>query len=488
MNRIERIVKEPSMGPSCQVQTALYLARVSFQQHFGYWLRCIPPKETVEAAVALDRKILIFVLSIQDLRDHIPPVEHPEAPIKERIFLPIRMGGIGFTSSKETRKPAYIGSILLSANLIATLSPQLKIEANNGRWSAFGQFSQAFNDAKSNPNLVLEEDFRLADMWEVPIFKFQRIITQAENKRRKAVLWTSIPQGRPRTGLNMPNAFSIDHLAVRQQALANEDPSASAWLTASPAWPENRMSDVAFRIAFQIRNLLPLVPQGSFCRCGSEMDRLISHIYCWPTQGDRNKIRNTMHCTISQALKRISTKYFDKAKMYALNGEPACEHYLDRVPGVRIPTDEPIVPGQPDSRNPMAKRRADFGFSGIARTILVDVATTSPLAKEVKDYRPGSAADVGTKKKAREYSKWFQIHKTDRCNIFFFGIETSGGLGKEARQYVKLLARLAGGPMGVEIQRIYQRIAVELQTARANQVYITRNRFVLHHPPPHPGS
>ena len=136
----------------------------------------------------------------------------------------------------------------------------------------------------------------------------------------------------------------------------------------------------------------------------------------------------------------------------------------------------------------MAKRRADFGFSGVARTILVDVTNTSLLAKEVKDYRPGSVTDAGTKKKAREYSKWFQIHQTDRCHIFFFGVETSGGLGKEARQYVKLLARLAGGPMGMEIQRIYQQIAVELQTARANQVYITRNRFVLHHPPPQPGS
>ena len=57
-----------------------------------------------------------------------------------------------------------------------------------------------FNEAKSNPNLVLEENFRLADMWEMPLFKFQRIVTQAENKRRKAILWTSIPQGRPRTG------------------------------------------------------------------------------------------------------------------------------------------------------------------------------------------------------------------------------------------------------------------------------------------------
>jgi hypothetical protein len=66
-------------------------------------------------------------------------------------------------------------------------------------------------------------------------------------------------------------------------------------------------------------------------------------------------------------------------------------------------------------------------------------------------------------------------------------METSGGLGNEARKYVQLLARLSGGSMmGVEIQRIYQQIAVEFQTARANQFYITRNRFVLPHPLPQP--
>jgi len=193
-----------------------------------------------------------------------------------------------------------------------------------------------------------------------------------------------------------------------------------------------------------------------------------------------------MHSTLSHALKRISTKYFQKAKMYALNGEPPCDRFLDRVLGAQVPDDEPAIPAQHARRNPMAKRRADFGFSGTAHTVLVDITTASPLAKDIKDYKPGRAADAGTKTKAREYSKWFQIHKTDRCNIFFFGMETSGGLGKEARKYVQLLARLSGGSMGMEIQRIYQQIAVELQTARANQVYITRNRFVLPHPPPQP--
>jgi hypothetical protein len=42
-----------------------------------------------------------------------------------------------------------------------------------------------------------------------------------------------------------------------------------------------------------------------------------------------------------------------------------------------------------------------------------------------------------------------------------FAVETSGGLGREARNYVKMLAKLSGGPMGFTIMRIYQTVAVE---------------------------
>ncbi len=55
--------------------------------------------------------------------------------------------------------------------------------------------------------------------------------------------------------------------------------------------------------------------------------------------------------------------------------------------------------------------------------------------------------------------------------VVIFAIETSGSLSYEARQYVKLFANLSGGPIGVEIQRIYQELAVEVQNSRANQVY-----------------
>jgi hypothetical protein len=81
-----------------------------------------------------------------------------------------------------------------------------------------------------------------------------------------------------------------------------------------------------------------------------------------------------------------------------------------------------------------------------------------------------------------------QLHSSpfelkDRCAIFFFAVETSGGLGREAND-VKMLAKLSGGPMGFTIMRIYQTAAVEVQTARANQVYFTKNFAVNARPLP----
>jgi hypothetical protein len=67
----------------------------------------------------------------------------------------------------------------------------------------------------------------------------------------------------------------------------------------------------------------------------------------------------------------------------------------------------------------------------------VDCTTASPLAKEVKEYRPGRAADATTKRKVRDYQRFFNIQQSNRCNLFFFVVETSGGLDKEARDFVK---------------------------------------------------
>ena len=87
----------------------------------------------------------------------------------------------------------------------------------------------------------------------------------------------------------------------------------------------------------------------------------------------------------------------------------------------------------------------------------------------------------------KEYERADNIQRTDRSSIFFFTVETSGGLGKEAREFVKLLAKMSGGDLSSTILRIYQTLAVEFQTARAEQIYINR-RYVTNNPPLPPSS
>jgi hypothetical protein len=90
-------LKEPARMPSCQIQACFYIARVSFQQQLGYWLRCTPWKQTRPAARILDRKIL-------NIEGEALAWSDAGSPFFERIFLPIRLGGCGITSSKATHK------------------------------------------------------------------------------------------------------------------------------------------------------------------------------------------------------------------------------------------------------------------------------------------------------------------------------------------------------------------------------------------------
>jgi hypothetical protein len=123
----------------------------------------------------------------------------------------------------------------------------------------------------------------------------------------------------------MADALSDEHYAIRQQAIANEDPSASAWLTASHAWPENQMNDIAFRTSFLL-NLLP-VRTEKWCHCGKEMDSLASHMFVCSNRSTLNQIRNTIHAKLCRAVKT--------AQMYPLNA------LCSDAPVQNVPVDNP---------------------------------------------------------------------------------------------------------------------------------------------------
>jgi hypothetical protein len=66
------------------------------------------------------------------------------------------------------------------------------------------------------------------------------------------------------------------------------------------------------------------------------------------------------------------------------------------------------------------------------------------LTLDIKDHKPRKTADAETKRKIKEYKRAVNIQRTDQSSIFFFAGETSGGLGTEAPEFVKMLAKMPG--------------------------------------------
>jgi hypothetical protein len=66
-------------------------------------------------------------------------------------------------------------------------------------------------------------------------------------------------------------------------------------------------------------------------------------------------------------------------------------------PGLQVPADEPAARWRREEQTLVSLKLLTQSFT-----------TTSPLAKDIKDYKPQKAADAGVTK-ARDSNKWFQI-------------------------------------------------------------------------------
>jgi hypothetical protein len=121
-----------------------------------------------------------------------------------------------------------------------------------------------------------------------------------------------------------------------------------------------------------------------------------------------------MHSTLSHALKRISTKYFQKAKMYALNGEPPCDCFLDRVQGVQVPDDDPAILAQHSRRNPMGREEQTLdSLEPLTQSLLISQLPL-PLQKTSKIINPEEQLMQGRRPRQESAASGFKsIKPTD---------------------------------------------------------------------------
>ena len=141
-----------SLYPGCQLQTLIYICRLSVSAQFNYLLRTVPPPITHVPASELDHALISFITAVMD-PIKAPHPGDPEAFARQTmdlIFLPIRNGGCGFQSASNTLRPAYVGSWALCGQSIASLNPSIEDNINSRRpWPAFSAYTSALSEITS---------------------------------------------------------------------------------------------------------------------------------------------------------------------------------------------------------------------------------------------------------------------------------------------------------------------------------------------------
>ena len=120
LSSLKEILSMPSVFTGCQIQTVVFICRLSVVAQYNHLLRAVSPQITLSPSEDLDEALSAFLISIMDpiRAQHPENVEEASKRTLDTIFLPIRNGGCGFQSAVRTREAAYVGSWALTAGPI----------------------------------------------------------------------------------------------------------------------------------------------------------------------------------------------------------------------------------------------------------------------------------------------------------------------------------------------------------------------------------
>ncbi len=464
LETVRALTEKENSIEDAEVQTAFTVARWSIAAQFNHILRTCSFVNTEQASQELDNSMFETMMELGGCRELVMDAQRREVAEK-RFFLPIRLGGNGFGSASRSRKAAFAGSVAQSMCRIFEIAPELAEEGVLRKWECIRLATQAVQEVSARTN-IKKEDIDISDIGEQPKWKLQQKMMRAIHEAVADELVRRLPVGIPSAGGEIVGALNVHERVVKMQGLCNRDKTASAWLSANPAFYANRMNNAAFIPSFRRRNLLPIVPPGQRCRCGMEVDMFGQHAFVCENKFIKARVTNASHANLAKSLRETMRPKMKNIGMTEIRTEPQMENYYPRIeqPNRRRDDDDTMY-------------RADVGFNsdgnGGEQALLVDVALKSIMVKALKTYKPGELADARALEKVHNYEKRFNIKDSTKAKLFFFTVESLGALGKEAVKLCKFLAKFAGEEhYSVELQRIYQRISVNMQTNIQRQTMI----------------
>jgi hypothetical protein len=141
------------------------------------------------------------------------------------------------------------------------------------------------------------------------------------------VLLKSLLARIPKSGAEIIDALSTDDQAEKFQGLNNLNKTASAWLSANPAFYANQLNNAAFTRTIRRRNLVRTFTELT-CRC-EPLDRFGQHAFACENPYIKTAVTNATHKHLSRNLKQTMDTPMRNIEMEALRSEPALDEYFE---------------------------------------------------------------------------------------------------------------------------------------------------------------
>ena len=464
---IKEACADVAIRPSMTIQTAMMISRLCLASQFTYIMRTVPPKYTNQYAKIIDDKIFDLIMSMTQSCQYTQD-NHYAKQARLRLFLPIKLGGFGFTNCLDTTDAAYVSSLCLVGPLIAKLCPQLATTVTV--LPSLYELEQAIN--RLQPSELLKS-VNSSTIWLESINKLQKGLKLERDVVNQKRLLSFMPQGMPLSGYEVGGSLTNIEVEIRASFLAQSKKETGAWISAMPRGLTS-MANQTFIMAFHTRNIFPIFT-NKFCKCGEKLDPLGGHFFICRNMPIRNQIRNSMHSLLLSKARDIIKACLPVGGSMCLTSEkePHYEDFFARI--------QSLPEGISDEFCHDINKRGDIAITQTIvnapnSTLVLDATYTHPASKShgFKYNNPGSSAEFVSELKRVKAAKYFDIDGSATAELGILAFETTGVFSKESLKFCQFLTMdTRGSPTYSEkMMLIKQRFAVALASIRARMMLL----------------
>ncbi len=282
------------------------ILRKCIPTEFTNLMRSVPPRLSIPFASRVDEAVWTTARHVLHLAGRLDNAHET----RDRVFLPVRNGGLGIMSLVDTAHAAYSGSWALCGETVRQLlRDTIDVPADWYVPTPSSPVSPILMDLASSVR-QLQQSNALANVTPTSW------ILTSESRVQKVI---SQNLSDAKSDRILEGIFSP---VMRASFLGCRTPESGAWVEASPCFPWSRLTDAVFRCAAKTR--LSAHPESiDFCQCISKSSSAsFPHLfYCEKAAGARDWRHNLIRDTLVQGLRVVFPQPgHSPSHMYVITG------------------------------------------------------------------------------------------------------------------------------------------------------------------------